>query len=75
MVKKNNNFKFKSSMKKNEKKSPRKTKSSFLPYDETLLFKNEDNTDDLVRTFLRDTQGYRSNNNNNYYDEDYHSMW
>lgn len=71
MVKKNNGFKFKGSAKKVEKK-PRK-KSSFIPYDESIFFTREDNTDDLVRTFLRDTRGFRSAPN--YYEEDNSSLW
>jgi hypothetical protein len=75
MVKKNSNFKFRASEKKSEKK-PRKIKSSFIPYDESLFSSNEDNTDDLVRTYLRDTGGYRGSSSSNYFnDEDNNSIW
>lgn len=74
MVKKNNNFKFKASAKKMEKK-PRKIKSSFIPYDESLFSSNEDNTDDLVRTYLRDTGVYRGSSSNYFNDEDNNSIW
>lgn len=72
MVKKNSNFKFKGAMKKDEKK-PRKNKSTFVHYEDSALFKNDENPDDLVRTFLRDTRGFRSTN---YYDDDTNSsLW
>jgi hypothetical protein len=74
MVKKNNNFKFKGSAKKAEK-SPRKAKSSFIPYDESIFSRNDDNTEDLVRTYLRDTRIFGGSSGRNYYEEDdYNSL-
>lgn len=73
MVKKNNNFKFKGSAKRVEKKS-RKTKSGFFPYDDSLLFRNEESAEDLVRNYLRDA-GSNFGRGAARYEDDYPSMW